>query len=108
MSSAFISPAPSTVATNTQNETREGLSYNNQSINLADIKKYRPLCHMAFDWYPPNIKHGIQRSLDPMNTDQINFNVTIAANRSCLLYANKINHFVMDLNLTNEQRRYVL
>ena len=104
-----VLPSASSMATNTQNQSNgTSLNYNNQIIDIADPTKYRPLQHNAFHWFPPNINNGIHRSLDQRNVDRSNFNITRAANKSCLVYANKINHFVMNLHLSNEQRRSAL
>ena len=94
-----VLPSPSTVASNARPESRDGLRYNHQMIDLADPTKYRPLQHTAFDWFPPDVNNGTHRSLDPRNRDNTNFNISRASNKSQLFYANKINSFVMNLHI---------
>ena len=96
------------MASNARTESTDSLRYNDQIIDLADPTKYRPLQNTAFDWYPPDVNNGTHRSLDPRNRDNTNFNISRASNKSQLLYANKINSFVMNLCLNHEQRRCAL
>jgi len=83
----------------------EPLTYNNQSIDISDPSNYRPNDDTAFHRYTPDLNGGRLRNLDKNNNLIPNFIFARAANKSCLLYANKIKDFVMGLVLTPEQRR---
>ena len=83
----------------------EQLTYNNQSIDISDPSNYRPNDDTAFHRYTPDLNGGRLRNLDKNNNLIPNFNLAQAANKSCLLYANKIKDFVMGLVLTPERRR---
>ena len=89
---------------NSQNNP-QGMQYNNQSIDISDPSNYRPIDNTAFHWYTPEYLDGRLRNLDEQNNPRPNFDLARAANKSCLLYANKIQDFVMGLTLSDEQRR---
>ena len=86
----------------------EQTEYNNELIDLTDPANFRPIDNTAFHWYTPNYESGRHRSLDSDNNTRRNFNIVSAANQARLRYANRIQDFVMGLDLSDEQRRSVL
>ncbi len=77
------------------------LSYNNQVIDISNPKHYQPLKNTEFHWYPPDMFGGRHQSHDENNNIRSNFNLTRAANKSCLVYARKIRDCVIGLELTD-------
>ena len=62
----------------------------------------------AYHYYTPSRHKVVHRSLADINRNNDKFNIFKASHKACLYYANKINDYVMGLNLDEEQRRLAL
>lgn len=89
------------------------LEYNNRVVDVNRPSNYRDVDSTPFYYYAPTKemnakKNGTHRSLYEPNKNNPQFNLQSAADQACLHYANRINNFVMGLQLSDEQRRSAL
>lgn len=100
-----VLPPSSSVEPHSAEMATSNLSYNNQSIDFTDPASFRPIDKTAFHWYPPHQNNGIHRSLHQINASKEDYDVNESAKKSLNHHANLIKNYVMNLSLTDEQRR---